>query len=96
MNTLLIASESALMRFDIPNGKSETLCPLEADNRATRSNDGRADPWGGFWIGTMGKGCELGAGAILLLPLRTIQCETKKARKSAQSRPPVGNSCASR
>jgi sugar lactone lactonase YvrE len=30
----------------------------------TRSNDGRADPWGGFWIGTMGKGAERGAGAI--------------------------------
>ena len=40
------------------------MLPLEADNRVTRSNDGRADPWGGFWIGTMGKGAEPGAGAI--------------------------------
>ena len=30
----------------------------------TRSNDGRADPWGGFWIGTMGKNAEPGIGAI--------------------------------
>jgi sugar lactone lactonase YvrE len=40
------------------------LAPLEADNAATRSNDGRADPFGGFWIGTMGKNAEAGAGAL--------------------------------
>ena len=38
--------------------------PLEADQPLTRSNDGRADPWGGFWIGTMGFNAERGAGAI--------------------------------
>ena len=30
----------------------------------TRSNDGRADPWGGFWIGTMGLKAEKEAGSI--------------------------------
>ncbi|MDP6164091.1 MAG: SMP-30/gluconolactonase/LRE family protein, partial [Candidatus Thioglobus sp.] len=30
----------------------------------TRSNDGRADPWGGFWIGTMGLSAEKEAGSI--------------------------------
>jgi sugar lactone lactonase YvrE len=30
----------------------------------TRSNDGRADPWGGFWIGTMGKKAEFQSGKI--------------------------------
>jgi len=63
-NRLLIASETALLLHDLVSGKSETLAPLEADNPATRSNDGRADPWGGFWIGTMGKAAEAGAGAI--------------------------------
>ena len=43
---------------------SRRFCELEADNNATRSNDGRADPWGGFWIGTMGKCHEAAAGAI--------------------------------
>jgi len=47
-----------------PGGASEVLCPLEADNPVTRSNDGRADPWGGFWIGTMGHNLEPDAGAI--------------------------------
>jgi sugar lactone lactonase YvrE len=63
-DTLLIASSKALMRFDIRTGATAEVCPLEADNPLTRSNDGRADPWGGFWIGTMGKKAEPGAGAI--------------------------------
>lgn len=62
--TLMIAGATGLMRFDIDTGKAETLAPLEADNPVTRSNDGRADPWGGFWIGTMGLNAEPGAGAI--------------------------------
>lgn len=63
-NTLLVASETALLRFDIETGNSEIMHPLEADDPVTRSNDGRADPWGGFWIGTMGKNAESEAGAI--------------------------------
>ena len=62
--TLLIASEVELFTFDLDTGTCRHICPLEADNPVTRSNDGRADPWGGFWIGTMGKEMEPGAGAI--------------------------------
>jgi sugar lactone lactonase YvrE len=62
--TLLVASESRLFRFDLETGTTEDVVPLEAENPLTRSNDGRADPWGGFWIGTMGKGAEPGLGAI--------------------------------
>lgn len=61
---LLVASETKLFLFDLGSGQSETLAALEADNPQTRSNDGRADPWGGFWIGTMGKSAQPGAGAI--------------------------------
>lgn len=63
-NTLIVASETALWRFDIPSGDRNHLIALETDNPVTRSNDGRADPWGGFWIGTMGKSAEPKAGAI--------------------------------
>ena len=62
--TLLIASETGLWRFDITTGTRELLCPLEADRPETRSNDGRADAQGGFWIGTMGKEAQEGIGAI--------------------------------
>lgn len=66
-DTLLIASESAFYKFDIPSGERTLLHRLEDDKRANRSNDGRADPHGGFWIGTMGKNAEPGAGAIYRL-----------------------------
>lgn len=62
--TLIVASESALIRFNIKTGEQTELVQLESDNKVTRSNDGRADPWGGFWIGTMGKKAEQAAGAI--------------------------------
>ncbi|WP_410219316.1 SMP-30/gluconolactonase/LRE family protein [Paracoccus sp. (in: a-proteobacteria)] len=61
---LLIASATALSLFDLRDGTTEELVPLEADNPMTRSNDGRADPQGGFWIGTMGRKGEKGAGTI--------------------------------
>lgn len=61
---VLVAGETSLFKFDLRDGTQQTVVPLEADNPVTRSNDGRADPWGGFWIGTMGKKLEPEAGAI--------------------------------
>ena len=63
-NTLLIASERELFSFHLETGERNHIAPLEADNPVTRSNDGRADPYGGFWIGSMGKQTQRGAGAI--------------------------------
>lgn len=61
---ILIATETALILYDLAREAREEVAPLEADRPETRSNDGRADPWGGFWIGTMGKEAEPGLGAI--------------------------------
>lgn len=63
-DVLLVASESGLWRFNLECGHKERVTSIEADQTETRSNDGRADPWGGFWIGTMGKRAEAGAGSI--------------------------------
>ncbi|XDA96837.1 SMP-30/gluconolactonase/LRE family protein [Sulfitobacter sp. LCG007] len=63
-DTLLMASATGLWRFDIASGAKERVAALEDDNAGTRSNDGRADPLGGFWIGTMGLDAEPEAGAI--------------------------------
>ncbi len=52
---LLIAGERDLFLFDLDSEEIETLTELEAGDPRTRSNDGRADRQGGFWIGTMGK-----------------------------------------
>jgi sugar lactone lactonase YvrE len=61
---LIVASERALFQFDLRDGTQAPLAALDGGNPRTRSNDGRADPQGGFWIGTMGKAAEPGLGAI--------------------------------
>lgn len=61
---LVVASARALLLVDLRDESREVLVPLEADNPVTRSNDGRADPQGGFWISTMGLEGEDRAGAI--------------------------------
>ena len=52
-DTLAVASETAILRFDLRTGKSSVLTPLEEDIPGNRSNDGRINPAGGLWIGTM-------------------------------------------
>lgn len=63
-NRLLIATETGLSVLDLRDTSPTPLTPLEAASPGTRSNDGRADRQGGFWIGTMGKQAEARAGAI--------------------------------
>ncbi|MEM7643725.1 MAG: SMP-30/gluconolactonase/LRE family protein [Pseudomonadota bacterium] len=63
-DTLMVVGETGFWRFDIASGDREKLVDLEADDPDTRSNDGRADPVGGFWMGTMGKRAEPGRGGI--------------------------------
>ena len=71
---LLIASARDLFVFDIATGVETPLAALEADNTQTRSNDGRADPQGGFWIGTMGQNAEPGAGALYRYFRGEVRC----------------------
>lgn len=60
----MIATATNLIRFNIETGATDPIVALEANNPVTRSNDGRADAFGGFWIGTMGINAEREAGAI--------------------------------
>ncbi|MFK8253894.1 SMP-30/gluconolactonase/LRE family protein [Ancylobacter terrae] len=60
----LVAGDDGLYLRDGASGRLSLHTPLEADNRSTRSNDGRVHPCGALWIGTMGRHAEPGAGAI--------------------------------
>ncbi len=71
---LLVASARALLKVNIDTGEQETICDLEAEDPLTRSNDGRADPFGGFWIGTMGRRAEAGKGAIYRYYRGELRC----------------------
>ncbi|MTD99993.1 SMP-30/gluconolactonase/LRE family protein [Paracoccus sp. YIM 132242] len=61
---LLVATETGLAVLSLGDGSLTDLAAVEADNPATRSNDGRADRQGGFWFSTMGRNGEAGLGAI--------------------------------
>ncbi|MGX9854320.1 SMP-30/gluconolactonase/LRE family protein [Limimaricola variabilis] len=61
---LLVATNTALVVLDIETGAQERLCDFDSANPVTRSNDGRADPHGGFYVSTMGIDAEPGAGAL--------------------------------
>jgi len=63
---LVVAEDGCYIRT-LADGAMALFCPLEADNPATRSNDCRVHQSGTFWIGTMGRKAERGAGAIYAL-----------------------------
>ncbi len=60
----LLACEDGLHVREVATGALSRMLPLEADNPTTRANDSRVHPSGAFWIGTMGKRAEPGAGSI--------------------------------
>ncbi len=63
----LIVADDGLYIREIADGAMTLFRPLEADNLSTRSNDARVHASGTFWIGTMGRKAEPGAGAIYAL-----------------------------
>ncbi|MFK3778000.1 SMP-30/gluconolactonase/LRE family protein [Agrobacterium sp. NPDC089420] len=60
----LIASDDGLFLRDTATGGLTLHAALENDLPGNRSNDGRMHPSGAFWIGTMGRKAEIGAGSI--------------------------------
>jgi sugar lactone lactonase YvrE len=52
---LVLGLEDGVHAFDPATGLAEMLAPVEANNPATRLNDGKADIIGRLWFGTMDK-----------------------------------------
>ena len=61
-NGLLLALRNRLAFLDLASGKVEPLARLDLSLRGARFNDGKCDPQGRFWIGTMSE--EPGQGAL--------------------------------
>nr|WP_293551232.1 SMP-30/gluconolactonase/LRE family protein [Parvibaculum sp.] len=66
-DTLLLAADDGFHRYSIRDRSFSLLAPLEADRPGNRSNDGRCDPWGRFWVGTMDRQAAPGRGALHML-----------------------------
>lgn len=54
-DSLALATETGLKRFNLASGDQAHLIDIEHDIRANRTNDSRVHPSGAFWIGTMVK-----------------------------------------
>lgn len=50
---LLLAQRSGLVRFDPASGRQTPLAKAPYDTASQRFNDGKADPQGRFWVGTV-------------------------------------------
>lgn len=50
---LLLACDNGLFSYDPATGEQRFLCDPEPDMEGHRKNDGRADPAGNFWVGTL-------------------------------------------
>ncbi len=50
---LILAIENGIAAFDPATGQLDILCDPEADKPANRFNDGKCDPAGRLWVGTM-------------------------------------------
>ena len=64
---LLLALRSGFACLDPETGRITRLSNPEADKRHTRFNDGKCDPRGRFWAGTMVENSQKGDGALYCL-----------------------------
>ncbi len=53
-DNLAIAAIQGIYKLQISTDTREIITPLDPENTTTRTNDGRVNQAGGFWIGTMG------------------------------------------
>jgi len=74
ISNLLLSSETGLYKYDIEKRTKKKIIGIEDELSSNRSNDGRVDTLGGFWISTMGKKHEKNKGAIY----RFFRGEVKK------------------
>ena len=52
-NNLVVATRKGFVRLNTTSGDIADICPAPYDTAITRFNDGRVDPMGRFWVGTM-------------------------------------------
>jgi sugar lactone lactonase YvrE len=52
---IVIGLEDGLYTFDLPTGQARRIIAFDADGLNTRANDGKVDPRGRLWFGTMDK-----------------------------------------
>jgi sugar lactone lactonase YvrE len=80
---LLISFEDGISKFNNHTKEHEYIVKFHKNQSNMRANDGKCDPFGNFWVGTMSKTCEHEAGALYIL--KKDGCFEKKIDKSTIS-----------
>jgi sugar lactone lactonase YvrE len=63
-DSLAVAQSGTLLRYDFSTDATTPIIDIEEDIPTNRTNDSRVDRSGGFWIGTMSRKGEAGAGGV--------------------------------
>lgn len=61
---ILLGTKDGIEEYNVETRKLVPLAPVEAELDGNRANDGKCDPQGRFWLGTMSLTLERGAGHL--------------------------------
>lgn len=63
-NTVIVALQNEIVQLNVENGVRKTVAPINDKHGKNRCNDGKCDPSGRLWVGTMGFGAPRGAASL--------------------------------
>ena len=63
-STVVISLQNEIVRVNLNSGVTTTIAPIPDQNGKLRCNDGKCDPSGRLWIGTMDFNCEKNAAKL--------------------------------
>ena len=78
-STVIIALQNEIVRVNLHDGHTTSIAPIPDENGKVRCNDGKCDPAGHLWVGTMGFGAPKGVGTLYTVsPAGTVTTKLKK------------------
>lgn len=63
-STVVVSLQNEIVRVNLNDGSLSSVAPIPDHEGKVRCNDGKCDPAGRLWIGTMGFGAPKGAGTL--------------------------------
>lgn len=63
-STVIVALQNEIVRINLHGGQTVSIAPIPDKEGKVRCNDGKCDPAGRLWVGTMGFGAPKGAGTL--------------------------------
>lgn len=78
-STVVVSLQDEIVRVNLNDGSLSSVTPIPDYEGKVRCNDGKCDPTGRLWIGTMGFGAPKGAGTLYtVVPDGTVETKLEK------------------